>query len=527
MYRALQDSGSAEISESPFYHPILPLLCDMTRAREAMPALTLPRERTDLAEDARVQVARAVESYRTYFGREPRGLWPSEGSVSPEVVELAAAAGFRWMATDEGILARSLGRPLDRDAQGDLRQPDLLYQPYRAAAGNAAVSVVFRDHVLSDLVGFHYYNRPGPEAADDLIARLRHIAQRAGRKPAFVAIILDGENAWEHYRDGGIGFLDGLYARLAATPGLHPVTVSEYLDAHPPTTTLPALFSGSWINSNFGVWIGHEEDRRAWDAVAATRRFLVQHTNGSPPTPATAAAWEELYTAEGSDWFWWFGDDRTSGRDAEFDRLFRGHLQNVYRVLGAQPPDWLDEPIAGLAAPASATPPRGFMKIQPDGRQTDFYEWLPAGVYDRARDRGVMEKQTPDTLRRICYGFDADTLFLRVDTRQRFVADVPTGARLVVRFTDPRDTDLEVRDLHSPRPALLTEGRPCRAALAAAGDILEVACPFEELGFGPRDGVRFTVRLYDGEQFLERAPRAGAIAFEVPTPDFEHEMWEV
>ncbi len=525
MYRQLQDQGSAELSVSPFYHPILPLLCNMARAREALPSLSLPRRRADLTDDARTQLSRAVEAYREAFGREPRGLWPPEGSVSPEVVELAAEGGFRWLATDEGILARSLGCPLERDRHGDLKRGEALYQPYRVVAGDAEAAIIFRDRAFSDRIGFHYYHRPGAEAADDLVRRLLRIGQRTGSKDAFVAIILDGENAWEHYRDGGVAFPSHLYARLSSTPGLHAVTVSEYLDAHPPTATLPRLASGSWINADFSVWIGHEEDRRAWEALADTRRFLVEQTTAAPRSDAASEAWEELYIAEGSDWFWWYGDDRTSANDAAFDRLFRGHLQNVYRLLGQEPPASLDEPI-GVAGPAAWTLPQGFMELQADGRATDFFEWLSAGMYDRARDRGVMNKQSGDIIRRVYFGFSKDELYLRVDTGEEFVSDVPGGGRLVFSFLEPHAIEVAVAELHSSTPQVLMGGRP-PGARAAAGKIFEVACRFDELGLRPRDSVRFTVRLFDGDKLLERAPRAGAIGFTVPTADFEHEMWQV
>ncbi|MBL7222583.1 MAG: alpha-amylase/alpha-mannosidase [Candidatus Brocadiae bacterium] len=525
MYRSLQDNGTAELSVSPYYHPILPLLCDMTRAHEATPSAVLPRPGDDLAEDARHQVVRAVEYYRRTFGRAPRGMWPSEGSVSPEVVELAVEAGFQWIATDEGILARSLGCSFARDARGRPKEAERLYQPYTASTDGGHVALVFRDHVLSDRIGFHYSHEPGPKAAADFVDRLDDIRQQARGSSAYVAVILDGENAWEHYPDGGVSFLNELYSRLASTPGIRPVMVSEYLDSHPPATQLPHVFSGSWINSNFSVWMGHAEDRRAWQALYEARRFLVEHAPEHAPD-AVAAAWEELYVAEGSDWFWWYGDDRSSEQDAEFDRLFRGHLQNIYRLLDAEPPATLDAAIARPAGPASYTLPQGFMKLIADGRATDFFEWLPAGRYDRARDGGVISKQTADLVRSIYFGFNEADLYLRINTADHFTTTVPARGRIVVSFSAPRAIDVELRQLRAFHPQVLVDGRRC-AARAAAAEILEVICPFDVLGFFPRNEVRFCVRLYDGDDLLEQAPRTGVIAFAVPTPDFESEMWQV
>ncbi len=526
MYRELQDQGSAELSVSPFFHPILPLLCDMSRAREAMPSLPLPSNASDLTEDARTQVRRAVESYEQYFGRPPRGMWPSEGSVSPEVVTLAAEAGFQWLATDEGILSRSLDQRLERDAQGKLKKPDRLYQPYRASANGSSVAVLFRDRPLADLIGFQYYHRPGREAAADLLRRLKDIGSTAS-KGALVSIILDGENAWEHYRDGGVSFLRALYRGLVETDGLHPVTVSEYLEDHPPKQTLPRLFSGSWINSDFGVWIGHEEDRTAWEALGEAREFLVEQTQDAAPSEAAEQAWDELYAAEGSDWFWWYGDDRSSGKDSEFDRLFRRHLQNIYRLLGEKPPDSLEEPIARSAGAPPWSVPRGFMQLEPDGRPTDFFEWLPAGLYDRERDRGVMEGQADERIRRVYFGFSAQEFYLRVDTQRDWTADIPQEACLAVVFTEPRGIVLDILDPTAKQPQVRLQGQPCAEARAAAGKVLEVGCPFQALGFQPRAQVRFALRLLVGEEVLEGAPRAGDIHFEVPTADFEDEQWQV
>ncbi len=501
MYRGLQERGTAELSVSPYYHPILPLLCRMERAREAMPDLPMPRGRMEFGDDARTQVARAVERYEAAFGRPPRGMWPSEGSVSPEVPPLLAEAGIRWMATDEGILCRSLGCALHRDPSGLLREWETLYQPYRVAAGGGEVAVVFRDHYLSDLIGFHYYHRPAEEAAHDFVGRLSAIGRAAGRSDAFVAVILDGENAWEYYQDSGIPFLHALYRALASTPGVRTATVSEYLEAHPPTATLPRLFSGSWINSDFAVWIGHSEDRRGWEVLAQTRQFLVERAAQSPPPDALAQAWEELFVAEGSDWFWWYGDDRSSAQDAEFDRLFRGHLKNAYRLLGARPPEALDEPISQPRAPAYSRP-TAFVRRAVDGRRGGFFDWSGAGLYERGHDGGAMEKAGADQIRAVYFGFTESEAHFRVDFRDGALAELPPAASLVVAFTAPREVELAAGPLSGGAPRVRVGGEASRDGRAAVRDLAEVACPFEELGFRPGETARFHVRLLDGDTLV-------------------------
>jgi len=547
MYRELQERGTAELSVSPYYHPILPLLCKMERAREAMPKVPMPHCVADFGDDARTQVVRAVESYRAHFGRAPRGMWPSEGSVSPEVPLLAAEAGIRWLATDEGILSRSLGCTLHRDERGVVQEWETLYKPYRIDLSSAdcglriadcglkseianpkseirnEVAMVFRDRALSDLIGFHYYHRQAEDAAEDFAQRLLAIGAATGSRDAFVAVILDGENAWEFYQDSGMPFLHALYRRLGSLPGVATTTVSEYLDSHPPTATVPRLFSGSWINSDFAVWIGHDEDRRAWELLAKTRQFLASRPQGAP---GTAQAWEELFVAEGSDWFWWYGDDRSSAQDAEFDRLFRLHLKNVYELVGERPPDVLDEPVSQPRV-APYTQPTAFMWPKVDGRRGGYFDWSCAGLYRRGRDTGAIAKDAPDLIQAVQFGFNDQELFLRVDFLNEALAKQPDSARLAFVFSEPREVQLEVSSLKASPPRLRIGGQESPGGRAAAVELVEAACPFNDLGFRPRQTARFHVKLFHGDTLVERAPRAGNIAFEVPTPDFEREMWQV
>jgi alpha-amylase/alpha-mannosidase (GH57 family) len=187
-YRAASERGQVELSTSPFYHPILPLLCDTDIYLRTHPESQMPRLRFRHPEDAADQLARARACHERCFGRPPDGLWPSEGSVSDAVAALAADSGFRWMATDEGILARTLGRPLSRDGRGRLDQPELLYRPYRVRSGHSEIGCVFRDRALSDLIGFTYAGWGAEEAAADMVARLeeggrRSAAHTGGRKP--------------------------------------------------------------------------------------------------------------------------------------------------------------------------------------------------------------------------------------------------------------------------------------------------------------------------------------------------------
>jgi len=278
-HRALADGGQVELTTTPFYHPILPLLFDKRLAREAMPDVTLPSYQDGYPEDAEVHVRRAVEAHRAHFGRRPRGMWPSEGSVCQAMLPLLARHGLRWIATDEEILARSTHGKVSRDGRGHVRHPELLYRAWTVSEGGHELAIVFRDHALSDQIGFHYQRSPGPAAAADFLGKLHAIGHACRNHPAtLVPVILDGENCWEYFPDGGVSFLRELYRGAVRDGGVEPVTLSGHLDAHPPHDALPRLFPGSWISHNFAIWIGHEEDNKGWDALHETRRVLVRAT---------------------------------------------------------------------------------------------------------------------------------------------------------------------------------------------------------------------------------------------------------
>ena len=383
LYRRLLDRGQIELTTTPFFHPILPLVIDTEINRRARPDLPLP-SRFRAPEDADTQLRCAVDFHRKTFGQPPVGLWPSEGSVCPELLPLVHHAGLRWLATDEGVLARSFEsdhRPWHRHAD--------LYRPYRAGESGREVAMVFRDRDISDAFGFVYHKTNPDSAADDVLRRLRNIIHNAPQDQILIPIILDGENPWEHYHDGGEHFLSRLYRAFTAreldqeqSVRLTASTMSEGLAAVPPAQHLPSLHSGSWINQDYKIWIGHQEDNCGWDLLGHTRTRLVE-TAPTLPAERAEAAWQELYAAEGSDWFWWYGDDFDTDYKQEFDRLFRTHLRNVWLFMGLTPPDRLNQSICMTGQPAAAdrvTQPVTILTPVIDGLVTDFFEWRGAGT---------------------------------------------------------------------------------------------------------------------------------------------------
>src|SRR5271169_4204141 len=265
-YREAAARGQIEISTTPFYHPILPLLCDSDIARVANPATPLPRRAFRRPEDAREQLRRAKEYHERVFGTKPVGLWPSEGSVSDQSLTIAAEEGFQWFGTDEGVLGRTLNVGFFRDANGIPANAERMYQPWRVKLAQTGITGLFRDHHLSDLVGFVYSRMDSRAAASDLHGRMRHLAEKVGSdKPITICLFLDGENAWEYYPGNGRQFLREFYGLVQSDPDFRALTASEAVAAATDTPTTGGIFPASWINANFDVWIGHHEDVAAWE----------------------------------------------------------------------------------------------------------------------------------------------------------------------------------------------------------------------------------------------------------------------
>jgi alpha-amylase/alpha-mannosidase (GH57 family) len=522
-YREAAARGQVELSTSPFYHPILPLLCDTDIYLRTHPASRMPRERFRRPEDAGEQLARAVALHEQLFGAPPAGVWPSEGSVSDDMVPLVAAAGFRWMATDEEILARSLGRSFTRDASGHIEQPDVLYQPYLVGRAGQQVACGFRDHTLSDLIGFTYASWSADGAADDFVRRLveagRRFAARTGGRDATIFVVLDGENAWEHYADQGRPFLRALYGRLASHPELKTVTMAEACAGA--SEPLPSIFPGSWINGDFYIWIGHADDHRAWSQLAEARRALDSPPPGLPDA-SLARAREEMLIAEGSDWFWWYGDDHSSSHDLEFDDLFRRHIRNVYRALEMPIPEELFVTNITTQPPeAEVSRPTGFIQPAIDGEVTSYFEWVGAGCVEGNGAAGAMH-QVADRgpgIGLVEFGFDLEHLYVRVDGTQPMRTLLGSGLELSVKFLKPAGRRVLVR------ADGVAEQPPGPPVAAAVGRIVEIKVPFRTLDVQPRSPVAFVVVLKRGAAEIEHLPRHRPVELDVPDREFAALNW--
>jgi len=520
-YAKLARSGQIELSVTPYYHPILPLLCDSNIAAVSHPNVTLPR-RFRHPEDARYQMEAALAFARDRLGAQPAGMWPSEGSVSDEVFRIAGECGVRWMATDNGVLSATLGHAAGVDDT---------YRPWVWKQGGKTMRLIFRDHFLSDLIGFVYSRMEPAQAASHFLDRIHENVRglHAQGRDALVPIILDGENAWEHYDRNGRPFLEELYRLISADPSLEAVTVSEALQ-RVPAGELTRIHPGSWINANYDIWIGAAEDNQGWECLLGARE-LWEKFSRSPEAKALdpwrlRMAHEELMIAEGSDWFWWYGPEHSSENRPEFDKLFREHLANFFRLIGQTPPDNLSRTILQMQFVEHHEPPMGRIAPVIDGEVTSYFEWMGAGRYRPDERQGAMHGRKIN-VQEVWYGSDGASLFVRVDFHQS-QSGAMAGTEVRCSISGPpesggkasgRETEYRLQLARDGVEILGTEGPGSTvvgALKTAYRRVLEIAVPFNALGARADAPVRFQLSLWEDGLPIDAQPAQGWIEF---TPD--------
>jgi len=553
IHKELQDKGQIQVITTPYAHPILPLLYDTNLEKVGNPGAIMP-PRFSYPNDAIAHLSKSVEVYKSHYGRDPRGLWPGEGAVAQEIIKLVADAGYQWMASGEIVLAKSLG--LDsfvRDSADTVKEADALYRPYGVEdKSGAKVMMIFRDQVISDKIGFTYSGMPGEAAADDVMKRLDNIQVQlktsGATGPHLVSIILDGENAWEYYDNDGKAFLNALYKRLSESKTVKTVTPSEYFGLFPNQKTLPKpLFPGAWFSANYDTWIGEEEEATAWNYLLKTREMLAQYDIAKRKTTAPeklAKALDFMYLAEGSDWFWWFGNDQDSGDDSYFDYSFRSLLSEVYTSLDEPVPDFVQAPIVAPKVAAPSRPMAGLTTPTIDGKETTPAEWAKAGMYQAA---GGSMARAEDVISTFYFGLDAKNLYIRVDAKGKW-ADVTdgkvgvyikvpqvTGSNAFSRNSagSSNKTVLGTAATHLVEVSLSDKAATLYAATGASGDaweavkaalnvavqsdVLEMAIPLVALGdLQAGDDLRLVAVASSGSRDLQLVPSNGPAQIILP-----------
>jgi alpha-amylase/alpha-mannosidase (GH57 family) len=522
IYRDAERAGQIEITTSAYHHPILPLLLSTDAPREISASIPLPIPPYRAPEDAKEHLHRAQESHTRRFGVAPRGTWPPEGAVNQGALAAIREAGFTWCASDETVLARALGRA---EPGGD-RWAGALHRPYRVDTEAGALSMVFRDRALSDRIGFTYMAWDPERAAEDFVARVREIGQWArndGVSDPLVTVILDGENCWESYDQDGRPFLEALYGKLSGDSGIEAVTVGEALARAPATEALTHVPVGSWIASDLSVWVGHAEKNRAWAELRRIRqRFEAALSQGALPEGRIAEAREEILVAEASDWFWWYGDDHQSAHKEEFDSLFRSHLIRAHNLLGLPAPAAIRHSLRG--APSDATEGEHVPYIAPtlDGRDTNFYEWRNAELFDSASDQGA-DHRARSIVRRVLFGLNERDLFVRVDG---VGTDSKPPQAIRLRFTLPARMEARAPLDRAPRGKLEWDGASGEdPGEYAAGSVVEIRVPLARLAAAPGTVLRWSIQLEESGEITEIVPRSGELMTPTLEPDFEARNW--
>ena len=532
-YRELADRGQAELTFSPYYHPILPLLVHVDSARIANPQLQLPENHFSHREDAERHISLGLGLFERLLGRRPKGMWPSEMAVGESMIGLAAGANVEWMISDEEVLARSLEGPFSRDEQ--------LYRPKRLDREGQSVAIVFRDAQLSNAIGFDYQRMSSIDAARALTGRLRRIGEQQGDRESLVVIALDGENAWEFYPRDGHDFLNALYTELESSQDIVTTTVADFLEQHPPEQQLHHLHTGSWIGASLDTWIGDPEHNIAWDLLAETRAWLEDQVRQRPKESDQAAlAWREILITEGSDWFWWFSRKHDSGMDQIWDNQFRLHLRNVYKLMGTRAPARLFQPII-KRAPA---PERGVPAASISPTSRDDAEWSHAGYFLVGSGFGALHRPA-GVVERVLYGNDDEQLYLRIDTPRApaeleaqhvdfwiYCSGSPAGdgasdMDLPLAPTAMADLGFEpayvIRVVPRAHGGSVTVARivepQTRAVTETAWEIADpffISIPFKLLGKKPGDTVEMALVVSREGHDIEEIPPSGSLGVRVP-----------
>lgn len=394
-YALWQEEGKITVSTTPYFHPILPLLLDPENLVRANKDAVIPKGAFALEADAAEHIERSIALYGRIFGKDPNGFWPAEGAVDEKSLALYRRYGIAWVATDEAILNRSLKNS----------DPSLKYKSYEYGK----VGMLFRDHALSDLIGFDYRHRRGAEAAADLIARLESIAALPENET--VCIIVDGENAWEYYDENGWEFFTSLYQGLCINPAIRTRTMDEIFSLSAPKQ-IETLSPGSWIYGNFDTWANNAEKNRAWERIYQCRSEVepILHTLGEP---VRSQVRYHLLAAECSDWFWWYGDDHSTTFAEEFDALFRNHLIRVYRLCSLEVPSVMFEPVLEIKENGYLTLPRSQISPNTEGAGC-FFGWEGCGVLDERKGFSTMERKR-GPIAKVRFGFDETYLYFSME----------------------------------------------------------------------------------------------------------------
>lgn len=419
-YKKLLNEGKIEISTSPYYHSLIPLMVNPETAKTVNKNITLPEFPCSLKTSAQLQIEKAIQRIEEIFGQKPRGMWLPELCINNDVLRMLTNYNIEWTIADEALLAKTLKKDISRNYRGVLEDPFDLCIPYGFMANNKEINILFRNAMISNLISFEYANYNPLAAAKDLYERIKVAQDRLNISPIeehIAVFAVDGENCWENYKNDGIEFLRALYTLLNNDSTLEVTTVSNYIEKVKIKQILKSIQCGSWINANFDMWIGDPTKNMAWDYLSKTKEdFLLAQKNNNYSPELINKAQNELLMAQGSDWFWWYGEPNNSGKDEVFDHLYRAHLKNVYEILGLTPPEYLEMPLEVFIGKPSKHP-KGLITPKIDGKEQEFEDWVNAGCIEVPQSPTLLTKM----LDKICFGNDQNNIYVMFDFNKYFM----------------------------------------------------------------------------------------------------------
>lgn len=411
LYKMLEDDNISQVSTTPYYHPITPLLLNINSAVDARYDVNLPNITSSFKDYGVRNTKTAIEMYEDIFGKKPSGFWPAEGSVSEDTAKLFIDNGLKWFCTDEEILFKTL-KSNDKSN---------IYKNYKLQLDFKEIDVRFRDHYLSDAIGFEYSNMEPKAAVESFLKHLKEIYDFNAFSP-LVNVILDGENAWEFFPNNAQDFFIYLYKTLEKCDWIECVTMDDITsDKELETQTLHNLKSGSWIRGNFDIWIGNEQKNKAWELLDIAKKDY-EKNEAKLKDDIKQKIDHEFMVALGSDWFWWYGDDHFTVLASQFDELFRTHLINIYHYMGIPVPSQMYTPIISGSGEGKSfhTKPVNYIYPKIDGKKSNYFEWLNSGIIDTNKEFSVMDSKK-NTIEIIRYGYNDEKLFLLLEGNLQYL----------------------------------------------------------------------------------------------------------
>ena len=517
-YKKYISEGRIEMTTSPYYHAILPILADIKAStKNVITTEDLPST-LGMLEDARLQVRKALDRVEEVMGVRPKGMWPPELCLGPKSLNLLAQEGIKWTISDEGILAASMNMDFVRDFKGNLDDPYHLLKVYEyKTKSEETINVIFRDRSIPNLINFEYAGIDSKMAANDLYDKIKVIQNKLLVSPDsshLLTIALDGENCWENYQNDGCDFLETIYSMIENDPSLETVLITDYVEKDNYKKSLNKIYAGSWIDQTFQYWIGESTKNKAWAYLKQTKDDFENFVKNNKDFPNIEKARRELFIAEGSDWFWWYGEPNNSGQDFVFDYMFREHLKNVYLILGIDIPEYLNNSLITKIEMPFKHPTRA---ISPriDGYIESYDDWYHSGNISMLDGPVFRENKNVD---KIHFGCDNQNLYFRLHVNKNasegsFIDRINqfyiytrnatnVGNRAYIRIISKtenqypilrekfeheltltliRDTLYPIRLTSCLHPNMWTLANPERIKIVY-NDVIDVAIPFDVLG---------------------------------------------